>query len=196
MKIKFLLSDLDGVIRKFPQSRDLAIEKKFGLSEGSIFSAAFRNPLLEEAVCGRISDEVWRLDIQRKLSETCSEAMAKEAIDEWSDFAGQVDHGYLDLLNRHFSNIPIAILTNGTSRLNSDLKKIGLDNKFFKVFNSAKIGVCKPSKEIYLHVLESLGCLSHEILFVDDSLSHVEAAHELGFKTHHYKTLQQFTAEI
>lgn len=92
MKIKFLLSDLDGVIRKYPQSRDQAIEKKFGLPEGALHSAAFKNPFLEEAVCGRITDESWRLEIQRKLSQQCSEEVAKQAISEWSDFPGQVDH--------------------------------------------------------------------------------------------------------
>ena len=196
MKIRFLLSDLDGVIRKYPQSRDLAIENKFGLPSGSIFSAAFRNSFLEEAVCGRITDEAWRIEVQKQLSKLCSESIAKQAINEWSDFSGQVDHDYLNYIDQRFSGIPLAVLTNGTSRLKIDLIKIGLENRFSHVFNSAEIGVCKPSKEIYLHVLDSLGCVASEVLFVDDSVSHVQAAHEIGFKTHHYRSLEQFAAEF
>lgn len=196
MNFKFLLSDLDGVIRKYPQSRDQAIEEKFGLPKGSIYSAAFKNSFLEEAVCGRISDELWRSEVRKKLSVQCSENIAEQAVNEWSDFPGQVDYGYLHHVERYFPNIPIAVLTNGTSRLNTDLKKLGLENRFFKIFNSAEIGVCKPAHKIYLHVLEVLGCQADEILFVDDSASHIQGAHELGFKTHHYESLEQFVAQF
>lgn len=196
MKIKYLLSDLDGVIRKYPQSRDQAIEKKFGLIEGAIFSAAFKGPHLEDAVCGRISDEHWREEIKKALAKLYAEEQVNAALNEWSDFSGILDHEYLQFLENNFSNTPIAILTNGTTRLKTDLAKLGLDSPTYRIFNSAEIGTCKPKKEIYLYVLESLKVKPSEILFIDDSLSHIKAAEVLGFQTHHYTTLEAFAAQL
>lgn len=192
MKIKFLLSDLDGVIRLYPPERASSIEQKFGLPAGAIFVEAFEKTLLYRAVSGLITDEAWRSEITKALSKMCGERIATAAIDEWSDFSGIVDHRYLLHVESKFSDVPVALLTNGTSRLKSDLTTLGIENRFFKIFNSAEIGICKPDMKIYQHVVNELGCEPSEILFVDDSLSHVQAANELGIITHHYKSFEGF----
>lgn len=196
MKFKYVLSDLDGVIRKYPESRNQFIESKFGLAPGTLHSAAFKNPLLEEVVCGRISDETWRFDIATKVSKEYSEAVAVQAVQEWSDFPGQLDESYLEFLKEYFPGLPIVVLTNGTTRLNSDLAKLGIRDRFFKIFNSAEIGFCKPNPKIFEHVLQQLNCLPSEILFVDDSLSHVQAAQELGFHIHHYTSIEKLSESV
>lgn len=192
MKIKYLLSDLDGVIRMYPPERARAIEQKHGLPDGAIFSSAFEKTLLSQAVCGHITDEAWRSEIAKSLSKICGEKIATAATHEWSDFSGVVDHRYLGHVESNFSGVPVAILTNGTSRLKGDLTKLGIENRFFRIFNSAEIGVCKPDRQIYQHVITSLGCKSSEILFIDDSISHVEAAHEFGMATYHYRSFEDF----
>lgn len=196
MRIKCVLSDLDGVIRKYPQSRDQLIESKFGLAHGTIYSAAFKNPQLEEAVCGRIDDEAWRSDIKNKIALKYSKTIAHQAIDEWTDFPGLLDNDYLTHIERQFPGVPIVLLTNGTTRLMSDLLKLGIQDRFFKIFNSAEIGFCKPSPKIYQHVLAELNYHPSEVLFVDDSFSHVQAANELGFNTHHYTSIEKMLAAI
>lgn len=196
MKIKFLLSDLDGVIRTYPPERAMIIEQKHGLQVGAIFSAAFENALLTKAVCGLITDEAWRIEIVRKLSKVCGEKTAQTAIHEWSDFSGIVDHRYLQHLQEKYIGVPISVLTNGTSRLNSDLTKLGIKNSFFKIFNSAEIGFCKPDKKIYHYVIEQFGCRPSEVLFVDDSQLNVQAASEVGMITHHYKSFEDFKKQV
>jgi putative hydrolase of the HAD superfamily len=47
-------------------------------------------------------------------------------------------------------------------------------------FSSHLIGKIKPDAEAFHHVLESLGCNSHEVLFLDDNLLNVDAARALG----------------
>lgn len=192
IKIKYLLSDLDGVIRMYPPERALFIEQKLGLPAGCIFSTAFEKTILTQAICGLITDETWRSEITRSLSELCGEEIATVAIKEWSDFPGIVDERYLDHVESKFFGIPIAVLTNGTSRLSSDLTKLGIDKRFFRVFNSAELGFCKPDKKIYEYVIEQLNCEPSEILFVDDSLSHIQVAEELGMNTHHYRSFLEF----
>lgn len=192
MKIRFLLSDLDGVIRLYPPERAGSIEQKFGLPGGVIFAATFEKTLLSQAVCGLISDEEWRSETAKSLSKVFGEKVATAAIHEWSDFSGIVDQRYLLHVESKFAGVPVAILTNGTSRLKRDLTKLGIENRFFKIFNSADIGICKPDIKIYQHVLKDLGCEPSEILFVDDSFSHIQTGNELGMVTHHYRSIETF----
>jgi len=192
MDFKFILSDLDGVIRTYPDERVHLIEQKYGLKPGAIFSAAFEKKLLSKAVCGIMTDEEWRLETARSLSTVYGEEIAYEATHEWSNFSGNIDRCYLEYIESRFPGVPIAVLTNGTSRLNRDLAELNVESGFFRIFNSAEIGVCKPDKRIYEHVINQLKCNPEEILFVDDSLSHILAASDLGMITCHYTSLEEF----
>jgi len=195
-ELRYLLLDLDGVIRHYPNQRNIEIEQKYNLNEGSLLSAAFEKSLISKAVCGLISDEDWRAEIINSVSKDCPRNIAAAAVAEWSDFSGLVDDEFLKYVNIKFASLPIAILTNGTSRLYMDLSKINLKDKFFKIFNSAEIGFCKPDKRIFTHVLTELNCQPSEVFFIDDSQSHIQAAQELGLKTHHYKSLDIFRTAL
>lgn len=194
--IKFVVSDLDGVIRHFPSDRNFQIEQRFHLPAGSLLGAAFEKILLTRAVCGIISDELWRQEIVNQLSQSYPVEKATLAVREWSDFPGKVDWDYLASLEKWFPNIPVAILTNGTTRLPKDLEALGLQTRFFRVFNSAEIGSCKPDIKVFEHVVSRLDCRPSDILFVDDSESHVRAAKALGIKGYHYKSLVDFESAM
>lgn len=66
---KYLLSDLDGIIRHYPSERDREIERKLNLPPKAISSAAFERPLLSKAICGVMSDEELHQSI---LANWCS----------------------------------------------------------------------------------------------------------------------------
>lgn len=195
-RIKYLLSDLDGVIRHFSPERDQEIEKRCGLSSGALLGTAFEKSLLTRAITGILSDESWRNEIIELLSKTYPKNLAIQAVKDWSSFPGKVDFRYLEYLEVKFSDVPVAVLTNGTSRLHQDLKTLGIAERFFKIFNSAEIGICKPDKKIFNHVIEVLSCKPSEVFFIDDSLSHVNAAEELGMAVHHYSSLEDFQKSV
>jgi HAD superfamily hydrolase (TIGR01509 family) len=194
--IKFILSDLDGVIRHFNSARDSEIEQRHGLTAGALFATAFEKKLLTRAVTGLISDEAWRAEILEILSATYPKQNAIRAVQDWSSFPGKVDHQYLDFLKKRFPTLPLAVLTNGTSRLHQDLKTLGLKDHFFRIFNSAEIGICKPDQKVYLHVLNELNCKPHEVFFIDDSISHVNSARDLGINAYHYNSLEAFKEAV
>lgn len=196
MKFKFILSDLDGVIRNFPVERDSAIEEKYNLPTGSLHKAAFENPKLDQAIRGLITDEEWRRSILANLAMISDASSARKAFIEWNEFSGLVDYEYLNFLDENFVNLPVVVLTNATKRLKADLAKLDIENWFFRVFNSADIGLCKPEKTIFEHVLRELYCKPSEVLFIDDSLSHVQVAKEMGFQVHHYKSFDGFKHEF
>lgn len=102
MNIKFLLSDLDGVIRMYPPERAASIEQKHGLQAGAIFSHAFEKTLLSKAVCGHITDEVWRTEIAKSLAKVCGETTATEAFASGAIFLELLIGGILIMLYQNF----------------------------------------------------------------------------------------------
>ena len=191
-EIKYLLSDLDGVIRHFSSERDGEIERRCGLTPGKLLGTAFEKNLLTRAITGKISDEVWRAEVIAELAQQCSPELAAQAVSDWSAHPGSVDHRYLEYLQFKFADLPISLLTNGTSRLHRDLKNLGIFERFFKIFNSAEVGFCKPDRRIFEHVVEALGCEPEEIFFIDDWLPNVTVAKEIGMSSHHYRSFEEF----
>jgi FMN phosphatase YigB (HAD superfamily) len=191
--MKFILSDLDGVIRIYPPEHSRTIEAKFAIPPGVILKTAFERELLNRAVCGRITDEIWRIETACSLARTLGcQTTADAVISEWSAFCGTLDEAYLHFLKSRFGGVPLTLLTNGTTRLNRDLVKLGIRDRFDRIFNSAEIGSCKPDLKVYKYVINELGCEASDILFIDDSQAHINSARELGMMTHHYRSLDLF----
>ena len=55
---------------------------------------------------------------------------------------------------------------------------------FCKIFESSKLSMRKPEKEIYIHVLNTLGIKPEEIIFIDDLGINLKPAREIGFNTY------------
>ena len=93
------------------------------------------------------------------------------------------------LVTRVRSIIPIVLVTNATTRLETALELLGLGAAFDFVVNSARVGAAKPDRRIFEFAVGLVGATMSECLFVDDSLGHVDAARALGFRVHHYTSV-------
>jgi epoxide hydrolase-like predicted phosphatase len=84
-------------------------------------------------------------------------------------------------LGKHYQT---AILTNNQKNWpNMQADFLGINLKKFKIFNSSKLGMCKPNRNIYEFVMKSLEAKPEEILFVDDRIYNLEQPKKLGWKT-------------
>ncbi|MBM3209788.1 HAD family phosphatase [Candidatus Saccharibacteria bacterium] len=63
------------------------------------------------------------------------------------------------------------------------LKEGGAYNPFDNVVASCVIGCAKPERDIYEYALKQAGVSASESLFIDDKLSNISAASQLGFAT-------------
>jgi len=61
-------------------------------------------------------------------------------------------------------------------------------NELDEIVLSGKVKMIKPEPEIFHYLLERIPETAEECLFIDDSLSNVEAAQKLGFQTVHFKS--------
>jgi len=191
-----VLTDLDGVIRFFPADRDRSIELKYGLPMGAIAKVAFSPRLLLPAIKGVLPDELWRERIALELTQAHPRVQCRAAVNEWSDFPGQVETETLWFLRAYCSSMPLILLTNATSRLEEDLRKLDILRTFDKIFSSSLLGVAKPDPAVYRKVASLLQLEPREILFLDDSIENTTAAAAEGFPVIHYQGLEALKKEL
>jgi putative hydrolase of the HAD superfamily len=186
--IKAVVFDFDDVIRRWDSEETFQIEKRYGLPRGCIFERLSDPTLIAEVTTGVISDEQWRDIVAEQLAEIHGDG-AREAVREWGLRIGDLDHGVVNLIRTLRSRFTIALLSNATSRLRSDLAAHAILDDFDYIFSSSEIGTGKPDVEIFAFVGHTLGLDPREWLFVDDIAENVAAANGLGVRSHLFKNL-------
>ncbi len=184
-----LLLDLDGVLRRWDAQARLAadLECRHDLPAGTLAALAFDPQRLAPAVTGQLPDQVWRLGIARALVPMCGEAAAAVVAD-WSESAGEVDTNVLALVRDvRRSGAPVVLVSNGTTRLELDLVRLGLHEEVDAVVSSARLGAAKPDGRIYAAAAAAAGATAGRCLFVDDSVAYVRGAAEFGLAAHRYR---------
>ena len=184
--IKAILTDLDGVIRRWDPAIIERAEDTAGLPRDALRNTAFEPQLLLRATTGQITDASWRREIAHRLRQKFPAADAEEAVRRWSRSPGEIDTDVLDLLRRCRAGPRLVLITNATTRLETDLDRLGIDQAFDHVVNSSSVGHVKPQAEIFEAALDLLDIEADEVFFVDDRAENVIAAAELGMYGHHF----------
>ncbi|SDE23343.1 putative hydrolase of the HAD superfamily [Blastococcus fimeti] len=182
-----LIIDLDGVLRHWVGQRTAEIEQRHDLPAGSLTAVAFASERLVPAVTGRVTDAAWRADVADELTRRHGVDGAA-AVREWSAPVGEVDPDVLRLVRAQRRVRRVALLSNATDRLRSDLRALSLADEFDAVFTSAELGVAKPDPAVFARVCTALGVAPEACLFVDDSAANVAAAAEVGLQAHHHRS--------
>ena len=177
--VRAIIFDLDGVIRHWDPAETRAIEERHGLPEGAILAASFVPDLLHRAVCGLIEDEEWRTATRDALRRDHGPP-GDAAVDDWCRLTGRVDPDMLELIAALPPGVRTGLLTNATTRLESDLALLGLDSRFDAVISSARLGFCKPDERIFRVAAERVGCPVEQCVFTDDRPAFVAGARAAG----------------
>lgn len=195
MNYRAILYDFDGVIRHWDETETATIERQFNLPSGAIAAVAFEPALLERALTGRIFDETWRLAARNALGRAHG-PQAAAAIDRWSEGAGRVDPAMVTLIAALRPTLRTALITNATTRLETDLQVFKLDQAFDVVASSARIGFIKPDRRIYHVAAVRLGFLPEQCIYVDDTDTHVAAAREFGMTAVRFEDVAALRVEL
>ncbi|MEU0413447.1 HAD-IA family hydrolase [Streptomyces griseorubiginosus] len=190
-----VLCDFDGVVHLWDPDGMTALDRSWGLPEGTLAGAAFDGELLQEAITGRLSDEQWRRQIAHVLAPVCgSTERARGLVEAWNQLTGRVDPDVVDLLAALRTRVPVVLVSNATTRLETYLAAIGLDEAFDAVINTARIGVAKPDRRVFDIAAQRVGADLTRCLFVDDTAGHVIAAQEAGATGVYYQGIEQLRA--
>jgi putative hydrolase of the HAD superfamily len=181
--IDTLILDLDGVVRHWDPDQFASTVRSLGLTPAQFSAVAFEDELLASAMTGAISAEQWDEEIGRRLGERhgCDPATAAAA------FAGagwSIDEDVVALVKRvrAAGRARVALFSNASTRLESDLASCGVDAAFDVIFNSARLGIAKPDPEAFRTVASALGTEPERCLFVDDTVPNVDGARAAGMQ--------------
>jgi putative hydrolase of the HAD superfamily len=182
-----VLCDVDGVLRHWPS--DEALESAHGLAPGAFAAVAYAPGRLLPAITGAVTDERWRESVAEGLVEEghcASLAAARAVVAEWKGVRPSVDDDVLALLQLAREILPVVLVSNATSRLETDLKDLGLAEFVDQVVNTSRIGFAKPDPRVFAHAARQAGVPVERCLFVDDTRGHVEAARAAGMHAVHF----------
>ncbi|MFC7458127.1 HAD family hydrolase [Brachybacterium sp. GCM10030267] len=196
--IRAVVSDLDGVLRRFDQSLWAELDQELGTEPGTVFTAILRHPYLDDVVRGRGTHAHWRERASIQLVDAGADPVAaRAAVDRWAATPAVVDRDVLDALATwRGEGIAVFVLTNGTDRVPAELDALGLgpflgtDRRF--LLNTADLGAAKPDAEAYSRAHDRIEqelrqtLAPSQIAFLDDSLRHVRAAAAFGWNALHH----------
>ncbi|MFD8983815.1 HAD family hydrolase [Streptomyces sp. NPDC059564] len=186
-----VLCDIDGVLRHWPAPGPDDLDHAHGLPAGTLAEAAFAQSRLHPAITGEVTDEEWRSALATDLVDVCgSTDRARSIVAAWSDLMPRIDYEVVSLLTRVREVATVALVSNATTRLESDLARQGLDDLADTVVNTSRIGVAKPDLRVYLIAAERVGAPVHRCLFIDDTIANVIAAREVGMTALHYRQIE------
>jgi putative hydrolase of the HAD superfamily len=162
IQIEAVVFDFDGVVRHWYEEDTASVERAHGLAPGSIMGVAFGPDLGELVVTGGITHLEWFAAVGERLG-------SPEAVAEWSSHRGEVDPEAVALIDElRAAGITVGLLSNATTRLEEDLDVLGLASRLDHIFNTARLGVCKPNPAVYHQVVARLGLVGAQIAFTDD----------------------------
>lgn len=169
---------------------------RLGLDIGTLFSWAFSQEFLSPAITGIISHEEWSERVKAKLTHLYGEAIANQLITAWQAASWEINTDFLRDLKQLTSTFKLVLVTNATSRLDSDLSKAGLESTFDAVVNSSKIHVAKPELKFFGKALSIAGSQATHSIFIDDSRDNINAARSIGIDSIHHKNTGETLAFI
>jgi 2-haloacid dehalogenase len=118
--------------------------------------------------------------------------------DLWIDSVGGAIAGTVDILKRlKKAGYPLYGLSNWSAETFPHARK---KHDFFDLLDdmviSGEVGHIKPEPEIFQILLDKIGRLPNECLFIDDSLPNIQQAQKLGFVTILFQSPQQLETSL
>lgn len=189
--ISSIIFDFGGVILDIDPQQTLLALKSLGVENTDIFqSKEFQKQVMEKFERGILIPEIFR----DKIRDFVGIPLQDQDIDDaWNALLLDIPHERIKVLEEVKSHYPIFLLSN-SNEIHYDVYVRDLqlrfgyrefDQLFTKSYFSFDLHLSKPDPEIFEFVLYQHRLKPAETLFIDDTLTHIEAARSLGLKTIH-----------
>lgn len=189
---KNIIFDLGGVLLDIDYQKTIDAFEELGIEHfEKMFSQTHANELFQKLERGEVSEDDFYAAIQTRIKGPVTREKMEAACNA---LILQFRIESFDFLEKLAANYNLYLLSNTNSihlRFFKDLftrqtGKPSLDAYFRKAWYSHEIGFRKPGAEIFEFILQEGGLLlAAETVFIDDTLSNIETAQSMGFKTHH-----------
>lgn len=196
-----IIFDLGGVIINLKKQNCIQAFKLLGYDAIENMLGEYKQSgeflALEE---GRLSPEEWRECVRKNIATPVTDQQIDDA---FNAFLVDIPINKLRMLRTLKDRYRIVMLSNTNkvmfeSKIPELFKIDGLtmEDYFDEFFLSYKMGMSKPSEEIFIKVAEDLGIDPSEALFIDDSQANIDAAAKLGFQTMFVKPYTDFSDKL
>lgn len=191
--IRNIIFDLGGVILDIDFQRTEKAFADLGISNFTeFFGLGHAASFVEDHEAGTISDDEFFVALQKLARHSLEPEVVQKA---WNALLVRFPKERVELLRSLKPKYRLFLLSNTNAihlKAFQELYKEtfnngSLDDLFDKVYYSHLLGLRKPSKQVYEHVLRDNDLVPEETLFIDDALVNVEAARKTGMKGIHLK---------
>jgi putative hydrolase of the HAD superfamily len=192
-EIKNIIFDWGGVITDLHLNLTKKSFSDLGLS---IFDESVphdpHNDLFISFETGKISPDEFRNRIRSLSSVSLTDAVIDNS---WNALLGDLPAERWHILEKASTQFRTFLLSNTNAihlpyyynRILETYGTHGYAHLFEKTYFSYELGMRKPNRDIFQHVLADAGINPEETLFIDDFIENIETARQLGFRTIHLK---------
>lgn len=187
--IRHIILDFGGVLLNIDYNLTERAFAELGIADFSEkYTQLKQTALFDRLETGRIS----RTDFITALKEMAGTHLSDHQIlAAWNAMLLDLPLRRLQLLQQLRLHYDLFLLSNTNEiheeAFNRTLKSLtGFDSMavfFDRVYFSHRIGMRKPDKEVFQHILAENNLATEKTLFIDDSPQHIEGARALGIQT-------------
>lgn len=188
--IKNIIFDLGGVLLNIDYNKTIFAFTELGIGNfDKMFTQFHADELFIKMETGKISDEDFRETLKKATGGKVSDDQLDAA---WNAMILTFRTESLTALEELSKKYSLFLLSNTNSIhlkyfqqvFIRDTGKPLLDGYFSKCWYSHLVGLRKPNDEIYEFALRDGDIAAGETIFIDDTIGNIEAAKQLGIKTH------------
>lgn len=190
--VDWFVVDFDGVIRHWDRHHFERTAGSLGLTSAELASVALDDELLGAAMIGDVTADEWLEEIGRRAAERhgCDAVAAARSFSEleWS-----IDSSVVEVVRevRRSCAVRVALFSNASTNLETDLARCALDAEFDVVANSSRIRLVKPDPAAFVHVAGLLEADPRACLFVDDLPANVAGARRAGMRAEVFRSAEE-----
>jgi len=108
----------------------------------------------------------------------------------------RLDSRVLELVERLRRHYVVACLTNTEVEVGRFNRDRGLYRPFDRAFLSTELGLGKPDRAVFEHVLAELYCAPQETVFTDDNVHYTMGARAVGMHAIQYRGFESFSGDL
>jgi putative hydrolase of the HAD superfamily len=195
---KVILFDLGGV--HFDIDYQLAQDafRKLGWTEvEDAYEQNRQTALFDQYECGKISTADLCNEIREILQDP--ELSNEQIAAAWNAMLLGLPKGAAQWLKELKKDFRLGLLSNTNDLHIAEVRCSNphfaeFEAQFDHVFYSHELGLRKPHPEVFLEVCRQMGAKPEEVIFIDDTLQHVNGAREAGLQAFYYSKKHSLTA--
>ena len=188
-QIETIVFDLGGVLMDIDYLSTSVLMSKIGLTDfDQIYTQHQQNDLFNAFETGQLSPFLF---INKLLERSTNKGInANQLVHAWNAMIGNFRANLIDVVLQLRGKYKVALLSN-TNAIHFELVKrnwekafsFNFESLFDGFFLSHEIGMRKPNADCFEYVLQQMNSLPKNVLFIDDSIQHIQGAKSLGINT-------------